>query len=103
MAHATEVDAMVEAEKTPRRKGECRMVGSYKDDLVEEVKKMPEDLAKTKDELKHMQKKTKKQGTGRKFSNDEGCYSCGEQGHFIRNCSKAKESMQGNESRWLDQ
>ena len=68
MAHAIEVDAIVEAEnrKIPSRKGECRMVSCSGEDLIEEVKKLWKDLMKAKDELKQVLKKVKKQGTGRK-------------------------------------
>ena len=97
MAYATEVDAMVEAEsrKTPCRKGDCRIVGFSEKDLAEEVKKLWKDLAKTNDELRNAQRRMKKQGE--RSSQEEGCYGCGDKDRFIR-----KESMQGNESRWLD-
>ena len=77
---------MVEAEN--KRIGECRMVGSSKEDLVEEGKKLREDLGKTKDELRHVQEKMKKQFIGRKSSDEEGCFGRGEKCHLIRNCPK---------------
>ena len=104
VAHATEVDAVVEAEnkRLPRRKGDCRMVGSSEEDLAVEVKKLKEDLEKTKEELKEAQRRGKKPHPGKRASREEGCFGCGEKGHFIRNCPNKKEDGAGNESRRLE-
>ena len=48
VAHATEVDAVDEAEnKAHRHKGDGQMVGAAEVDLAEEVRVLHEDLAKT--------------------------------------------------------
>ena len=52
------------------------------------MKKLQEDLAKTKDEFKNAQRKTRKPSTGKKSTSEKGCYGCGEKGHFVRNYPK---------------
>ena len=66
------------------------MVGSSEDDLVEEVYKPWEDLVKTKDKLKNAPRKTKKHGTGKKFTSEEGCYGCGKKGPLYQKLPKMK-------------
>ena len=79
-----EVDAFVKAEnkKAYRHKGDCRMVGAVEGDLAEEVRKLREDLAKTKDELKSSQRRPRKFSGDKKLTRNDGCYNCGEKGHF---------------------
>ena len=67
------------------------MAGFSEEDFAEEVKKLLDDLAKIKDELRNAQRRMKKQGAGKKPPKEEGCYGC----NFIRNCPQWKESMQG--------
>ena len=57
MAHATEVDALIEAEslKTSRQRGEVRMVEPVDKELCQKVKKLKEDLVKTRKDLRDTQ------------------------------------------------
>lgn len=110
VAHATEVDAVIEAEsrRTSRRRGDVRMVGTgEEDELVTQVKELKESLAQVKGELKDAQRRAKGQGSGKRPPGDVVCYGCGEKGHIRRNCPKSKgeesrKKGQGNESRRLE-
>ena len=105
VAHATEVDAVVEAEsmRSGRRRGEVRMVGGSEEDASSEVVKLKKELDKTLEELKRIKSDSSKK-EGKRSAKDFTCYTCGEKGHMRRNCPKAKEypSGQGNESRRLE-
>ena len=114
VAHATEVDAVVEAEnrKNPRRRGDIRMVGSSEEDLTREVEKLRDELAKTRAELESAKSGTHPQGqmqdqmkgrtSGKRSRKDVVCYGCGGKGHFRRECPLVKKDSQGNESRRLE-
>ena len=113
VAHATEVDAVVEAEsmKNPRRRGDIRMVGSSEEDLMAQVEKLRDELAKTKaklgDEKSGAHPQGQKQGQmkgrtfGKKSRKEVVCYECGGKGHFKRECPSLKKEGQGNEPRRL--
>ena len=57
VAHAAEVNAVIEAEsrKTSRRRGDVHMVEPADEELQQEVKRLKEDLTQTKKELKEAQ------------------------------------------------
>lgn len=105
VAHATEVDAVIEAEsrKTSRRRGDVRMVGSEKEDLRDEMEKLKKDLEKTQSELRE----AKRDAGGRKRERiplgEITCFGCGEKGHYRRNCPTLGTQSQGNGARRLDQ
>ena len=83
MAHATEVDVVVETEnkKAHHCKRDCWMVGAAEEHLAQEVRKLHEDLAKTIDELKNAQRRPRKFNGDKKPTRDDGCYNCGEKGN----------------------
>ena len=105
MAHATEDDAVIEAEprKTSRRRGDVRMVEPTNEELRQEVKRLKEDLIKTRKELKEAQREVKPNRSGQKPLWEVSCYGCGEKGHFRRSCPHSQEASQGNGSQQLDQ
>ena len=79
VAHAMEVDAVIEAEsrKTSRR-GDVRMVEPADEDLRQEMKRLKEDLVQTKKELKEAQQEGKTRKGGRRPLEEVTCYGCGE-------------------------
>ena len=110
VAHATEVDAVVEAEnrKTSRRRGgDVRMVGSGEMDPLEEVKQLKVELEKALVELREARKETVGKREGKRSLKDLTCFECGEKGHVRRRCPKLQDSLrnqsQGNVSRRLGQ
>ena len=97
VAHATEVDAVMEAEcrKTSRKRGDVRVVGASDDDHQGEITRLREELEKTKEELREFKKKVV-----RGPPKEVVCYGCGKPGHYRRDC---KAKVQGNGPRRLDQ
>ena len=115
VAHATEVDAVVEAEnrRNPRRRGDVRMVGSSEEDLAGQVEKLKIQLAEAKAKSgsksdAHPQAQGRKQGQmkgrapGKRSPKEVVCYECGGRGHFRRECPSRKKEGQGNEPRRLE-
>ena len=104
VAHATEVDAVMEAEsrKSSRKRGDVRMVESVETDLVEEIKKLKSDLTKTQEELASARRGMVEKRREKRSLRDVTCYECGEKGHVRRNCPKPAPKSQGNESRRLE-
>ena len=104
VAHATEVDAVMEAEsrKSSRKRGDVRMVGSVETDLGEEIRKLKSDLTKTQEELASARREMIEKRREKKPLKDITCYGCGEKGHVRRNCPKPAPKGQGNESRRLE-
>ena len=105
MAHATEVDAVIEGEsrKTSRWREDVWMVEPADEELRQEVKCLKEDLMQTKKELKEAQREGKARKDGQRPLEEVTCYGCGKKGHYRRNCPRNQEADQGNESRRLDQ
>ena len=66
MAHATEVDAVIEAEsrKTFRTRGDVRMMEPADKELQQEVKCLQEDLMQTSNEFKEAQWEVKPKRSG---------------------------------------
>ena len=111
VAHATEVDAVVEAEsrKTSRRRGDVRMVGADEADLQGEMKQLRLDLERTKAELRDARKEAGSKRREKRPLQDVTCYQCGKKGHYKRNCPQEEKKTpqeenqnQGNGSRRLD-
>ena len=115
VAHATEVDAVLEAEsrKGGKRRGEVRrMATSSEEDSREEVErlkrgleKMQTELTQTKYELAETKTELKRNGRRgeRRSLKDVICYQCGDKGHYKRDCKKVLSDEQGNGPRRLDQ
>ena len=101
VAHATEVDAVMEAEarKSSRRRGDVRVLGATEEELREELEKMKVDLKKTQDELRSARNQAQKRP--RKRLQDITCYECQEKGHYKRDCPKLSKE-QGNGLRRLE-
>ena len=104
VAHATEVDAVMEAEnrKTSRRRGDVRMVGTKEEDLLEEVTKLKKDLEKTQIELRDVKRETGDRKGRKRSLQDITCYGCREKGHYRRDCPRESALGQGNDPRRLD-
>ena len=105
VAHAMEVDAVIEAEsrKTSWRRGDVRMVEPTDEDLRQEVKQLKEDLVQNCRELKESQCETRPRKSRRQPIKEVTCYGCGEKGHYRQSCPHNQEAGQGNEPRQLDQ
>jgi len=103
VAHATEVDAVMEAEnrRVTRRKGDVRMVGVPEDDLKEEVKKLKNDLEEVRGALKDARSEAERRRGPRKPLSEMTCYGCNEKGHLRRNCPLGEKYGQGNGPRRL--
>ena len=102
VAHATEVDAVIEAEhrRSSRKRGEARMVGA--EGVEDEVKQLRVELAKAKEELKSARRDSGRSRGARRPLQDVVCYGCGEKGHYRRNCP-AGPAGQGNGPRRLEE
>ena len=105
-AHATEVEAVMEADsrRTQKRRGEGRhevkMVGTEEGDKMKQLERRCEELEKS---LKRSQASSGKRKDGRK---PVVCYECKEEGHYKRDCPKVRNAgkqNQGNVSPRLDQ
>ena len=103
VAHATEVDAVIEAEnkRSSRRRGDVRMVEPADDKLQKELEDLKKLFEKTKLELQSAKSESDRRKGGRRPLKDITCYGCGERGHYRRGCPNESKS-QGNEPRRLD-
>ena len=98
VAHATEVDAVIEAEsrKNARKRGDVRMVKGGPDD---EVTILREELKSVREELEKM----KRGGSDFRRKREVVCFGCGKSGHIRRNCREVeKKPVQGNGERRQD-
>ena len=108
MAHATEVDAVMEAEnkKTTRKRGAVQVVGSMEEDPLEEIKKLKGELEKALANIHtslatRMGNRQKDCKDEKCFLKDAVCYGCNEKGHVKRSClniqkRSCRETYPGN-------
>ena len=106
VAHATEVDAVMEAEnkRSSRRRGDVRMLEPEEEDIQKELESVQTELKKlleeTKQELHGARGQYDKRRGGKRPLKDVTCYGCGERGHYRKGCPNVRN--QGNEPRRLD-
>ena len=108
VAHATEVDAVMEAEqrRTSRKRGDVRMVGA-EDGMQSEVERLRKDLEKAKSELREVKKEAGRRRREKRPLEEVTCFKCGKKGHYRNQCKEEdvedEVNVQGNESRRLGQ
>jgi len=114
VAHATEVDSLLEIDKATRKRGDLRMVGiEGEGDSSQELTKLGEELKKALAKIKDLESKGGASGSGSGSGGNVGkqgykrrplseliCYECHEKGHIRSGCPKL--AKQGNEPRRLD-
>ena len=99
VAHATEVDAVMEAEarKSSKRRGDIRVVDTEAEEKIKKLEQLCKELEKSLESSKRENKEKRKR--------EVVCYGCREKGHYKRDCPHEKasqEKSQGNGSARLD-
>jgi len=93
VAHATEVDAVMEAErKTSRRRGDIRVVDTEAEDKIKKLEQLCKDLERS---LEASQKQDREKKDRERRRKEVTCYGCNEKGHYKRECPKATQGSSG--------